>query len=498
MKRSLLKPRLQLLFRSTCLFATSLTPLARAGEFLFDNNALATYPADWATANNWNPNTVPNGPLDNAIFANVAGGINNNPTALTNFEISGVTSGTLNQLRFTSAPANATAVNLTSTSTQTLNLNQIIVSGNVPNPPTVGGTAANNGPWQIGPNVELNAVVDPLYNPTGKLRVINTATGGLQLQGRITTGVGGLVKNGGSLVRLGTSGATFENSIGGDIVINNGTLQASNAGSGNVLGGTGKVIINGPGSTLQMLTDYAANYGRDVVINANATLATDRSNTTTTGQEITLGQLTAGADDRFLSLNSANSYSYRFSGVNLGSNTLHIRNGLNNTANTDATGHASLGALTGSGTLNVSGSGGNSTVGMIFDAPSPAFTGRINLFENGNHLAVATGAFGSANVVLGEATNDLPINYPNIAIGSNGAPVIQSNPWSSLLKYNANNLTTGTITVNGASRSTWAWLREQGIKSSSGPMLSSKGMKRNSPALMWEPVGISPCLRPMR
>lgn len=444
------KPRLQLFFRSTCLVATSLSPLAHGGDFLFDNNATSTYPADWATAANWNPNTLPGGPLDNVVFSNVAGGMNTNPAGvLTNFLINNTPAGTLNQIRFTSTPLNATAVNLSGSGTITLN--QIIVSGNVQNPATADAAAANTGPWQINQGLSLNAAVDPLYNPTGRLQVINTATSPLQLQGQITTGAGGLVKDGSALVRLGTTGATFDNAIAGDILVNNGTLQVSNGASGNALGGSGKIFLNGPGTLLQLNAEYAANYGRDVVVNANASITADRS-TATTGLTLSLGTLTMGANDKYLTLNSGNSYSLSLAGLTFGNKTVNIRNGLNNTAATDTTGRALMGVLDGSGTINISGGGGNSTQGFTFNTASPAFTGKLNLFEGGNSIVTAEGAFGSASVVLGEATSLLPITYPNVPIGSSGSPVIQSNPWSVLLKYQANNATTGSITVNGASQ----------------------------------------------
>ena len=217
MNRNIIKPRLRLLFQSTCLVATALSPAARAGDFLFDNNGTATYPSDASVPANWNPNSLPNGPLDNAVFSNVAGGMNTNPAALTNFEINNMPSATLNQLRFTSAPANATAFNLNGAGT--LTLNQIVVSGSVPNPGAAGGGAANNGQWQINPGLSLTAAVDPLYNPTGRLQVVTTAGGALQLQGQITTGAGGFLKDGSGAVRFGTTLATFDNVIGGDIVI---------------------------------------------------------------------------------------------------------------------------------------------------------------------------------------------------------------------------------------------------------------------------------------
>ena len=452
MNRSLLKPRLKLLFQSTCLVATSLTTGVQGGDFLFDNNATATYPTDWGTALNWNPNVLPNGPLDNAIFSNVAAGMTTNPAALTVFQIDNVATATLNQIRFTSAPANATAVNLQASSAQTLTLNQIIVSGTIPNPPTVGGTAANNGPWQIQPNVTVTAAVDALFNPTGRLAVVNTTGSALQLQGPVNTGAGGLVKDGSGVVRLGTTGATFDNAIGGDIIINNGTLQASNSTTGNTLGGNGKVFLNGAGTVLQLNADYAANYSRDVVINANATLLADRSDTTTTGNTHSLGMVTMGSNDSYLSLNSGNSHGLALAGLTFGNKTVNIRNNLNNTAGGETTGHALMGVLNGSGTIHISGSGGNSNQGLTFNVPSPAFTGRLNFHEGGNHIASTTGAFGSANIVLGEPTNKLPITYPNFAVGSNGSPAVQSNPWSSLLKIQANNITTGSITVSGASQ----------------------------------------------
>ncbi len=452
MKKPCQNPRLKLLVQGSCLAATFLSRFAYGGDYLFDNNATSVYPSDWGVAANWNPNSLPNGPLDNVVFASVAGGMNTNPAALTNFLINNVPTTTVNQIRFTSAPANATQFNMQAASAQTLTLNQIIVSGNIPNPSTAGGAAVNNGAWQIQPNITLRAAVDAAYNPTGQLRVINTSGGALQLQGPITTGPGGFVKDGNQSVRFGTSGATFTNAIQGDILINNGTLQASNAGSGNVLGGSGKVFLNGPGSVLQLNADASTSYGRDVTINANATIGADRSGTTAISQVMTLGTLTAAANDKYLTLNSGNSYSYSFAGVSLGANTLNIRNGLNNTANTDATGHAALGAISGSGTINMSGAGGNSVVGLTFNTASPGFTGKLNLFEGGSHIVSATGALGSANVVLGEATNTLPITYPNVPVGSSGSPTVLSNPWSALLKYNANNPTTGTITVNGASQ----------------------------------------------
>ncbi|MES2706149.1 MAG: hypothetical protein V4726_06035 [Verrucomicrobiota bacterium] len=464
-------------------FALIIAPLvaawpqrAQAGDFIFDNNGSLTYFSNtnpnttsmslWNVANNWNPNALPGGAYDNAFFTGAAP----NPAAsqVVGIDMQGIDSLKLNQLVFTGNPANISQWNLTNTTgTTALTVNKIILQA--------GPTA------QINPSVPLTAAVDPLTNPTGRLTALNTTGSSLQLQSQITTGAGGLVKDGTGGLRLGSSGATFTNAIGGDIVINNGTLQASNGASGNVLGGTGKIIMNGPGTVLQLNADAATSYGRDVTVNANATINADRSGTTATGQTLSLGTITMGANDKYLSLTSGNSYNISLAGLNFGANTVNIRNGMNNTAGLDTTGHVLAGALNGSGAVNISGGGGNSTVGFNFNTASPGFTGRLGLFEGGNHIVSATGALGSANVTLGEASNLMPVTYPNIAVGSSGSPTVQSNPWSVLLKYNANNPTSGTITVNGASQISMGvvpnatdkiTLREYGILQGNGAELA--------------------------
>jgi hypothetical protein len=116
-----------------------------------------------------------------------------------------------------------------------------------------------------------SALVTSKNNGADVLRV-NISSNQLQLQGKVTSG--GLIKSGGSTLRLGTSGTNFENAINGDIVIYGGTLTAAAAsalGVNNPLGGSGDVVIGASGVTLSVTAQVNLyDFVRNIVANDNS------------------------------------------------------------------------------------------------------------------------------------------------------------------------------------------------------------------------------------
>jgi hypothetical protein len=383
----------------------------------------------------------PDGIWDNVVFNNTMP----NPTTLGNqtIDLQGLSTLTLNEIRFTGTPANFARFDLNNTvGAMDLTLNGVVVSG------TVNNNGGNNGSRQINANVRITAAVNPLTNPSGNFYVTTTSASQLQLQSQITAS-GDVIKNGTGAVRFGTRGTNFTSAISGNIVVNNGSIEGATNNLGNPVGGTGRaVVLNGPGVALNLRSQANFDFEREIDLRNHATISADRSvGTAPTNQLITTGAINVLANNKYLFVNSANDFDFGFDGINLGTNTLNMRNGLN------GTGVATLGVLTGSGKINIAGAGGKSNVGMSFNAASPAFSGSVNIFEGGGHTILATGALGSGTMTLGTSGNNLPITFPNPAIGAE-VPPVRNNPWSGRLTYAANNATTAAIAVriNAASQ----------------------------------------------
>jgi hypothetical protein len=418
---------------------------ATAGDWVFDNNAVTITDAvattvSWTATDVWNPNgsnpgAAADGVWANAILNATALPVTTSANTVLNIDL-GTNSRSINRFmqtgQNTTTPNNVTT-NIVATAGTSLTLNEIYKS--------LGGTL------QFGPNLEIIAAVDAGRNPTGDLRVLNTDDSALQLQGKITT-PGNLIKDGSGQLRLGTSGTAFNGAISGNIIVNNGLLELSTNNVFNPAAGTGRAIImNGPNSTINFRPQTNFDFVREIDIHNDTTLSVDRSAGTLTGQTVTTGVINVNANDKYLQVNSLNAFNYSFDGINLGTQTLNIRNGLNGAASIGA------GVLRGSGIINVSGNG-NTNSGLNFNTASPSFSGSINLFEGNNHTISASGALGSGTIVLGAPGNVLPISYPNQAVGLLATPTVRSEPWWAALNYNANNPTSApvAVTVNAGSQ----------------------------------------------
>ncbi len=411
---------------------------SRAGDFVFDNAGVAigngtTTNTLWSTANIWNPDGLsPSGLFDNMVLNATALPSNANASTVLNLDLE-TNAVSLNALLNTGGsgtnPNNVT-INLVGGAGAGLTLNQILKSA--------GGT------FQIAPTVPISSVVNAVTNPTGSLVVTNTDDSAIQLQGTVTT-AGDLIRNGtgGGILRLGTTGSTFTNAISGNIVINAGNLELAANNAGNVAGGSGRAIVmNGPNSTINFRPAVSMDFEREIDLNAFRTsFSADRSTGSATGQTVSTGRINVNRNDAYLILGSGNSFGYQFDGINLGANTLNIRNGLNGGAKANA------GVLSGSGVINVSGSGDNNLAGLIFNQASPGFSGTVNFFESAGNAITAPGALGSGMVVLGTDAIQAPVTYPNVDIGT-ASPQVRSQAWSALLNYNANNPTTGPVAVD--------------------------------------------------
>lgn len=408
---------------------------ARAGDFVFDNAGTAiangaTTNVLWSTPNIWNPNGAsPGGAYDNLVLNATALPASANASTVLNLDVltNALAMNALLNTGGSGTNPNNVTINLVGGAGASLQLNQILKSA--------------GGLLQIAPTVPVSSVASAT-NATGSLVVTNTDDSAIQLQGSVTT-AGDLIRNGtgAGILRLGITTSTHTNAISGNIVINAGSLElASN--TGNMAGGTGRAIImNSPNGTINFRPQVSLDYGREIDLNAFRTVfSADRSAGNATGQTVATGTINVNRNDAYLVLNSGNSFGYQFDGINLDSKTLNIRNGLNGGAK------ANVGVLSGSGLINVSGSGDNNLAGLTFGTASPGFSGTVRFFESIGSSITATGALGSGRIILGADTATAPVTYPNADIGT-AAPAVRSQAWSAGLDYNANNPTTAPVAV---------------------------------------------------
>jgi hypothetical protein len=223
--------------------------------------------ANWLDAVNWNPDGTPSA-LDTAVF--------NAQTAQQTIQLGGVTPIEITALNFT---ANTATRYILQNGALTLNsLSQTADDAN-----------------ELAPTVPVST-----KNSGADVLTVNVTSNSLGIQGQVTSG--GLIKNGGSTLRLGTSGTAFNNAINGAIELNGGTLQASaagTAGANNPLGGTGVgsnlININASNVTLQLTAQSNYNFVRSVVANNNSfTFRGDPSTGDPGDFQMTIGKITIG------------------------------------------------------------------------------------------------------------------------------------------------------------------------------------------------------------
>ncbi len=207
----------------------------------------------------------------------------------------------------------------------------------------------------------------------------NVTTDTLGLQQQITSG--GLIKNGGATLRLGTSGTNFVNAINGNVVINGGTLSASGGlidGSNNPLGGTGNVTIGAAGVTLALnfsnITGTAApagiyDFGRNIVANNNNfTLTVDRANGLANSGTSQAGLLTMG--NATLTVNGNNGFNAQLDGLSVNSGATTILNINNNSGGAQ---NLRLDSLIGDATTTIRKDGGQTL--LVSAANNAGFLG---------------------------------------------------------------------------------------------------------------------------
>jgi hypothetical protein len=220
-----------------------LAPAAQAVDYVWDRGG---GDSNWAVPGNWNPDGSP-GALDTVTFSNTTTGI------FGTIEL-GSTSQAISVINFTANTASSHTINGTAgvSLTGLTQINQTADDPNIINQ-TVNLMTANSGADVLTSNVTSNT---------------------LWLQGQLTSG--GLVKNGGTVLRLGTNTNATNGAIAGDIVINGGTLQFY---AGN------DVSINNPmASSGAAGTIGTVNAGDDIIIGAGGvTLSTYHSNLAAAG-----------------------------------------------------------------------------------------------------------------------------------------------------------------------------------------------------------------------
>ena len=285
---------------------------------------------------------------------------------------------------------------------------------------------------QDDPN-QINANVFITTKNTGAdvLRV-SVSSNTLQLQGKITSG--GLIKAGGSVLRLGTSGTDFVNAINGDIVTYGGTLTASgtNTATGNPLGGTGNLVI---ASTAQVTLDTldALDFGRDIFAgNNNLTILNQRFGTTgtVTNAEQRVGTINIGTATLRVFHNATSV------GFFTGSDGLNLASGATTTIQVDTNGRLETDSLIGAANTQI------------------IKTGNAELRIRGNNASTFSGDFelrdGTLRFDAGTGTNPLGNAATDIGFGGLGTLQLRSDvasDYAANIRFNPG-IIAGTISID--------------------------------------------------
>jgi hypothetical protein len=262
----------------------------------------------------------------------------------------------------------------------------------------------------------INATVSiSTKNSGADILGVHVTSNTLQLQGLITSG--GLVKTGGGVLRLGTSGTNFVNAIAGDIVLAQGTLVASgnNTALGNPLGGTGVFRTAAVGGQLTLDTTAALDFGRDIVVEtANLSILNQRFSGTVTNAEQRVGTVTIGNGRTLRVFHNATSV-----GFFTGSDGIVLNPGATATIQVDTNGRLETDSLTGNAASRIVKTGANEL--RIRGDNAATFAGDLELRDGTLRLdAVGTNPIGNAStqIIFGglgtlQLRSDAAFNYVN-------------------------------------------------------------------------------------
>lgn len=321
------------------------------------------------------------------------------------------------------------------------------------------GTLILNSLAQTGnANNEIQVAITT-KNSGADILTTNVTTNTLQLQRQVTSG--GIIKNGGGTLRLGTSGTNFTNAINGDIVINAGTLQAAanNQAGGNPLGGTGKIVIGASGVTLNLQAQANMDFRREVVANNNSFTLT--------------GGAAAADNDDFtmsigkISIGTATLTATAGSGYFMKTSELAINSGATTTVNTaNANQHLYVAKLTGDSTTKIVKTGGGDLRIQANGNNAADFAGDIDVtggwlvlegngggqpLGNANTQITITGAGSSVSMRADAAQT---FNGVNINAGNNSFNLdvreISGTPASATLTAGAVTIGNATMSVTGS------------------------------------------------
>ncbi len=356
-----------------------------------------------------------------------------------------------------------TGANLITVSTSNLNfgdasnVGQFTIQGNTSTPAGItlgfgsltGGItfdASNNGTAVI--NSKLN-----LYNVnvvTQRLFTINrgSAPVDMLITGQIFESVGageGINKIGNGILKLAAS-----NNYGGVLTLGGGTVIAS--GSANALGvGLASVVLNTPGTTLELDGDTGLNFGRNVTISADMSIKVGRV-TSGAGVTHTMGTLTIGGAP-FNLVSGSNVFAdtpFGLTFVTLGTvttnTTFNVANngaGLGTLALQNFTGSASTPFTTtkqGPGVMTLNGGGNNLIDGTTFNILSGTFI---------SATATSVGTVAAINVADGAAFQ-IGASQQISSLSDAGSPVLHTGTMSTLVPAASGTNGAFTLTIGNA------------------------------------------------
>ena len=168
---------------------------------------------------------------------------------------------------------------------------------------------------------KLLAVTTTAFDPSANTKSVVIGTGGGTIEVSSTSnaallndagqfsGSGLLTKTGVGTLTIGQQTTGFTGFTGGAMV-NQGTLQL---GHNQALGGVAASIITLNGGNLNLRFDSASNFSNNTVVSANATINVNRNGTTQSGNTLSLGTLSIGAQT--LTVSGGNNYALSFGGA---------------------------------------------------------------------------------------------------------------------------------------------------------------------------------------
>ncbi|MEZ0274147.1 MAG: beta strand repeat-containing protein, partial [Roseimicrobium sp.] len=297
-----------------------------------------------------------------------------------------------------------------------------------------GGRMAITTTTAVNPGSITTTTHNLLQIGTGGGTVDVIASGTLQLDdaGQFF-GSGVLTKTGAGTLWLGN---TFTNYTGGQVNLNGGILQLQNSQALGATGSQAAITMAGT-TTLNLRTTGDTNFGSNVTLTGNVTIAPGRSTSSTTSITHTLGTLTMGANTLTISL-GANLSTNAVGNLTFGATTF-TGNAVLQLDNVQGTGLGvtTLGAINGGAVARTITKQGLGSLTLAADATS-LVAGSEFIIKSGILRINTGGALGSAAIQLGDTSGALAAN---LHLGAGGITVANA--------ITVNSGSTGVMTIGG-------------------------------------------------